>query len=109
MLQKQYRLPGAIRLKSPTSFTTPTFFLKVSKNDLEYSRFGFVVRKTVDKRATVRNRIRRVFRSCIEEMQQEVKVGYDMLFLLKNVILEKKREALYNELHEFLKEKQFLQ
>lgn len=109
MLQKQYRLPGAVRLKSPSSFTSPTFFLKVSKNDLEYSRFGFVVRKTVDKRATVRNRIRRVFRSCIEDMQPEIKIGYDILFLLKNQILEMKREALYNELHAFLKEKQLLQ
>src|SRR6185369_16079111 len=106
MLQKQYRLPAAVRLKSPSSFTTQTFFLKVSKNDQSVSRFGFVVRKTVDKRATVRNRIRRVFRSFIEDMQQELAPGYDMLFFPKALILEMKREALYNELHEFLKEKQ---
>ena len=109
MLQKQYRLPGAVRLISPSSFTLPTFFVKISKNDLEYSRFGFVVRKTVDKRATVRNRARRVFRSCIEEMQTEIKPGLDFLFVLKTQVLEKQREALYNELHEFLKGKQLLQ
>lgn len=109
MLQKQYRLPAAIRLKSPSSFSTQTFFLKVGKNDLSLSRFGFVVRKSVDKRATARNKIRRVFRSCIEEMLPEIKQGYDMLFLLKGQLLEMKREDLYNELHAFLKEKNLLQ
>lgn len=109
MLQKHYRLPAAVRLISPISFSTQTFFLKIGKNDLSLSRFGFVVRKSVDKRATVRNRIRRVFRSCIEEMLPEIKSGQDMLFFLKVQILEMKREDLYNELHAFLKEKNLLQ
>ena len=109
MLQKQYRLPGAVRLTSTSSFRSSIFLLKVSSNGLKHSRFGFIVRKTVDKRATVRNRIRRVFRSVIEEMQQTIKPGYDMLFFLTGQLLEMKREALYNELHEFLKEKNYLQ
>lgn len=109
MLQKQYRLPAAVRLRTPSSFTLPLCFIKVANNGLSCSRFGFVVRKTVAKRATVRNRIRRVFRSCIEEMVPEIKTGYDMLFFLKGQILEKKREDLYNELHAFLKEKNLLQ
>ena len=109
MLQQHHRLPGAIRLISPRSFNTTLFFLKVGKNDIQQSRFGFVVRKTVDKRATTRNRVRRVFRSCVEEMLEEIKPGYDMLFLLKGHILEMKREELYNELHAFFKEQQFLQ
>ena len=108
MLQKQYRLPAAVRLISPISFSTQTFFLKVKKNNLSFSRFGFVVRKAVDKRATVRNRIRRLFRSCIEEMLPEIASGQDMLFLLKAQVLEMKREDLYNELHDFLKEKNLL-
>lgn len=108
MLDKQYRLPAAVRLTSPKSFSTQTFFLKISKNGLDESRFGFVVRKAVDKRAVKRNRIRRVFRSCIEEMLPEIQKGYDMLFLLKDKILEKKREDLYNELHAFFQEKKLL-
>lgn len=109
MLDKQYRLPAAVRLKSPKSFATQTFFLKVSKNGLSVSRFGFVVRKTIDKRATARNRIRRVFRACLEEILPEIPSGYDFLFLLKGSILEMKREELYNGLHTFLKEKHLLQ
>src|SRR5688572_23529732 len=109
MLQKQYRLPAAVRLQSPKSFATQPFFLKVSKNELTMSRFGFVVRKQVDKRATARNRIRRVFRSCIEDMLAEISPGYDMLFFVKSQVLEMKREDLYNELHVFLKDKKLLQ
>ena len=108
MLQKQYRLPAATRLKNPRSFNTPAFFLKVSPNDLEISRFGFVVRKAVDKRATARNRIKRVLRSCIEEMLDEFLPGQDLLFMLKGSILEMKRQDLYNEVHTLFKEKQLL-
>jgi len=108
MLPKQYRLPANVRLKNPSSLSTPNFLLKVSKNDSPSSRFGFVVRKAVDKRATVRNRIRRLFRSCIEEMREEIHPGSDMLFLLRIGILEKQREALYNELHSFLQDKKLL-
>ena len=105
MLPKQYRLPATARLKHPASFTTPLFFLKVAPNGLSSSRFGFVVRKTVAKRATARNRIRRVFRSCIEESLTEIREGQDMLFILNASVLEKKREELYNTLYSFLREK----
>ena len=109
MLQKQYRLPAATRLRNSLSFISPLFSLRVSNNNLEYSRYGFLVKKTVDKRATVRNRIRRLFRSCIEEMLGEIKAGQDMLFILNNKIVEMKREDLYNEVHSFFKEKHLLQ
>ena len=109
MLQKQYRLPAAIRLKTIASFSQPTFVLKIGKNDLPYSRFGFVVSKAVDKRATTRNRIRRVFRSCIEALFADITPGKDMLFFLKVSILEKKREDLYNEVRVFLKEQHLIQ
>lgn len=108
MLQQQHRLPGTVRLKSPISFSSPSFFLKVAENNLSQNRFGFLVRKTDEKRATDRNRIRRVFRSCIEEMLPEIQPGRDMLFILKRQILEMKREDLYNELHAFFKQKNLL-
>ena len=76
---------------------------------LTYNRYGFVVKKAVDKRATVRNRIRRLLRSCIEEMFDEIKPGQDMLFMLNGKIVEMKREDLYNEVHSFFKEKHLLQ
>lgn len=109
MLQKQYRLPASIRLRNSQAYSFPFFSLRITNNELSSNRYGFIVRKTVDKRAVVRNRIRRVFRSCIEELNPQVRGGKDMLFILNSKLLEMKREDLYNEVHSFFKEKQFLQ
>ena len=108
MLAKQYRLPPYIRIPNKMSVDTPLFVFKAGINTLPHSRFGFVVRKAVDKRATVRNRMRRLIRSCIEEMLPNMAPGIDMLFLLKRPLLEMKREALYNTLYGFLKERQYI-
>jgi len=108
MLEKQYRLPATTRLKNYDLFDSQAFSLKIAKNNLKTSRFGFVIGKKTDKRATTRNRIRRVFRSCIEEMFSEIKTGHDMLFFLKSGILEIKRKELYNQVYDFLKEKDLI-
>src|SRR4029079_14632948 len=104
MLQKINRLPASVKLSQYHSLVTPRYFLKVSKNALTYSRFGFVVSKKTAQQATERNRIRRVFRSCIEEMLSEIVTGYDMLFLLKAGLLEIERKDLYDEVHKFFLE-----
>jgi ribonuclease P protein component len=108
MLEKQFRLPATTRLRQAKSFNTTLFFLKVSNNSLPINRFGFVVRKSVDKRATVRNRIRRLFRSCVEDMLTELVTGHDLLFLLKGQILVMKKDDLYNEVRSFFKQQQLL-
>mgnify|MGYP003581014554 CR=1 FL=1 len=108
MLKKQFRLPAHIRLIRHQSFNSPLFLLKVSENNLKRNRFGFVVSKKTDKRATVRNKIRRLFRSCIEEMLSEIKTSYDMLFFLKLPILEIERKEMYNMIYAFFKDKNLL-
>lgn len=108
MLPKQYRLPSSTRLKQARFYKTALFSVKVAPNNLEQNRFAFLVRKKVDKRAVVRNRIRRVFRSCIEEMLSELQPRQDMLFLLERGIMDKPREELFQELKAFLQEKHLL-
>jgi ribonuclease P protein component len=108
MLEKKYRLPAYVKLAKASSYTASLFFLKSTNNDLNHSRFGFVVSKKTESSAVARNKIRRVFRSCIEEMLGEIKEGIDLLFVLKRGILEMERKALYNELHDFLAKKDFL-
>ena len=56
------------------------------------------MRKTVDKRSVIRNRIRRVFRSCIEELLGEIVPGYDMLFFLEKGIIDNTREEMLKEI-----------
>lgn len=109
MLEKQYRLPAHVRLTHPASYSSPLFLVKVSPNNLSIPRFGFIVTKKMEKRAIARNRIKRVFRSCIEEMRDKIKVGYDMLFFLKSGVLEKDHENMYNEIYKTLQQKKLLQ
>lgn len=98
MLPKHHRLPGNTRFHKAQVIKTPLFSLRVQSNSLESSRFGFVVSKKVDKRAVVRNRLKRVFRSCIEEKLSQIKPGNDMLFILSPTLLTISREEMKEEL-----------
>jgi ribonuclease P protein component len=97
MLSRQYRLPATTKLSHPRYAKAALFSFKYSSNDLPGSRFAFIVKKTADKRAVVRNRIRRVFRSCIEELIGEITPGYDMLFFLEKGIMEVTRDTVLGE------------
>lgn len=94
MLKKQYRLNAQTRFTQASSFFTPFFTLLVQKNELTHNRYGFVVSKKVDKKAVIRNRIRRQVRSCIEKNFGSIKNGYDMLFLVKKNAANKETSAL---------------
>lgn len=108
MLSREYRLPAKTRLVRPRYLKKGLFSFKYAKNDLSASRFAFVVRKSVDKRAVVRNRIRRVFRSCIEELVERIVPGYDMLFFLEKGIIDVTRDTLLKEVTLILEEKGLL-
>lgn len=82
--------------------------MRIAKNDMENNRFGFVVKKTVDKRAVVRNRVKRVFRSCVEEMLSSIRSAHDMLFVLEKGIIGKEREEVFSQLQKLLIEKKLL-
>ena len=108
MLPREYRLPASTRLVRARFTKTGTFGMKYGENNLGVSRFAFVVKKSVDKRAVVRNRIRRLFRSCIEEMREQIVQGYDMLFFLEKGIMEIKREDLYRHIKSFFIERHLI-
>ena len=102
MLSHQYRLPATTKLTHPGFIRTSLFNVKYASNGLTVSRFGFVIKKSADKRAVIRNRIRRVFRSCIEESLEEIKPGFDMLFFLEKGIMGVTRDALLVEIKKML-------
>jgi len=108
MLARKYRLPATVNFYHTQLIRTPLFGIKYARNNLSVNRCAFVVRKTVDKRAVVRNRIRRVFRSCIEEHLENMSPGYDMLFFLEKGIIDKRHEELCGEIKEFFKKRQIL-
>lgn len=105
MLSQPYRLPSTVRLQHSQFLKKQLFAVKYASNSLDVSRFGFIVRKTVDKRSVVRNRIKRVFRSCIEEQLPNIIPGQDMLFFLEKGIMDKSRDELCQLLRQSLKER----
>ena len=109
MLSKEFRLPATTKLTQSKYARTSGFGIKYAPNGLPVSRFAFVVRKTVDKRAVVRNRIRRVLRSCVEELREQIVPGYDMLFFLEKGIIDKRQADLSKELHGLLEQRKLLQ
>ena len=108
MLSKEYRLPSHTKLLKPFFFKSSLFTVKYVANNLPSSRFAFIVTKKKEKRAVYRNRIRRVFRSCVEEARLRIVEGYDMLFFLESGIIDKQREELLQELENFLESRDLL-
>lgn len=51
-------------------------------------RFGFVASSKLDKRATQRNRARRLMREAVRKRLSEIEPGYDIILIAKNKIKE---------------------
>lgn len=109
MLSQPHRLPASVKFKQSRYRKTPLFSVKVARNDQQESRFGFVVRKTVDKRSVYRNRIKRTFRAGIEQHLNEIASGYDMLFFLEKGIIKKSSDEVWQKLHLLLEEEKLIQ
>lgn len=109
MLPKQYRLVRWENKQQASVFQTPFFTLRVAPNTFLYSRFGFVASKKIDKRAVVRNEVKRKVRSCIEAMLEEIKPGMDMFFFLKKTAVEEKHSEIANRIKALFSQEKFLQ
>jgi ribonuclease P protein component len=62
-------------------FKEDFLILKIVKNDLENSRFAFVVPKKVSKKATLRNKIKRRLRELVRLKIKKIKKGMDLVLL----------------------------
>lgn len=63
--------------KEGRGFKEDFLFLKIAKNNLKNSRFGFVVSKNFSKKATLRNKIKRRLRAIIKVKLGKIKKGLD--------------------------------
>lgn len=87
MLKRKYRLDSKSKVKFGKPFSTPFFVIRTSENSLQYNRFRFVVSKKIDKRAVVRNKIKRILNSCVENIFEDINKGYDIMFFVRKEIL----------------------
>lgn len=92
MFKRENRLVGSVRFHNSYSFSVPQFVLKERKNNLALNRFGIVVSKKIDKRAVVRNKIKRMFRISLLDLNKNMAPGHDILFIARAGILNKTKE-----------------
>ena len=86
MLPKSNRLPSLeIRalMYRGKRLSAPELQLVYHTNKLGVARFAFVVSTNIDKRATVRNRIKRLLRQSVRHLLPEIKPGFDIIFIIK--------------------------
>lgn len=82
MLAKQFRYPFTEGIP-PLTVVTPFFIMRYKKNTLSHLRVAVVVSKRVDKRATVRNKIKRKFLDVIHTSMKEHTLPYDVVFYVR--------------------------
>lgn len=68
--------------KKGQGFKEDFLYLKIKKNNLESSRFGFVVSKKFSQKATVRNKIKRRLRELVKVKLPKIKKGIDGVIII---------------------------
>lgn len=82
---------------------SPGLILRFLSNNSETSRFAFVVSLKVDKRAVVRNRLRRQLSEIIKQNLNGLKTGIDIVLIAKAPLAEISYPELKKETEVLLK------
>lgn len=82
--------------------------IKFAKNNLENSRFGFIVSKKVSTKAVVRNKIKRQVREIIQLNLENIKNGLDIIIICHPEIANKKYQEIEKEILRITKEMRLL-
>lgn len=78
--------------------------VQIAPNDLDVMRIGFTVTKKIDKRAVVRNRIKRRLRAVAADVLSELgQIGYDYVLIGRALTINRSYAALCNDLKWCLK------
>jgi ribonuclease P protein component len=82
--------------------------LKFVDNNLNQTRFGFIVSQKVSKKATVRNKVKRRFRQLIRKKLKQFKKGVDIIFIAIPGIEKKDFQAIEEIMEKLLKRAKIL-
>ena len=108
MLKKQNRLTVVTRRKDDQFFSSPLFNVRISGNNDKQVRFAFIVSKAIDKRAVVRNKIKRGLRNAAEELLGRISQGKNIVVIAKINILTSPSKNLSKSLEEIFSKAQIL-
>lgn len=106
MLPKLHRLPGyriPEILKTGRRFHADIATIVVTKNSEPASRFAVSVSTRLSKKATARNRTKRLLREALFTNLSAIQPGYDGIVFAKKLLLEEKLQDILSEIHELLK------
>jgi len=81
-------------LKQGRDYQQDFIRLKVLKNNLEISRFGFMAGLKISKKATQRNKIRRQLEEVVRLNLNKIDPGFDLVILVSPEIIEKNYQAI---------------
>ncbi|MCK5332758.1 ribonuclease P protein component [Candidatus Parcubacteria bacterium] len=98
MLKKQFRIRKQKDFENVFSkgrYISEKFLsLKIVGNDLDISRFGFIISNKVSKKAVERNRSKRLLRESIRLLQDKIGPQTDFVFIAKKDIIGKDFEEV---------------
>lgn len=97
MLKRIQRIPRKEKIIKTSSFFTPFFILKVTKNSFSFNRYRFVISKKTEKKAVERNKIRRLFADCVK-INNEKGFGKDIIFFINKKALFLSKEEICNNI-----------
>ena len=103
MIPRINRLPST-KILSSHIVTTPIFTLRFTKNNLSYPRFAFVISKRIDKRAVMRNRLKRVLREIAYEEMLKKNQGADLLFIVRKNFIDMPRNVIEQTINQALQQ-----
>ena len=85
-------------------------FIKIKslENDLEISRFSFIVGLKVSKKAVLRNKIKRRLEEVVHSVFQQIESGFDIIVFIDKIILEKKYTEIEENLINLLKKSKII-
>ena len=89
--------------KKGKGFRETLLSLKTVKNDLNCSRFGFVVSQKISKKANIRNKVKRKLREIIKTKIKLIKPGNDIVVIALPGLENKNFQEIKEMVNELLK------
>ena len=77
--------------------------IKWLANQLDYSRFAIIVSLKVDKKAVVRNRIKRRLREIVHKKLKKIKPGFDLMVMTRSAVKDLEFQVLKEKVGALLK------
>ncbi len=105
MLAKKYRLQiQSVLNKSGRTFRGRSFLIKAFPNSEVFNRFGVVISKKVDKKATGRNKIKRLVLDFVKSfVLSEGGKKNDILIIISPAMIKMEKADIIKELDESLR------